>query len=386
MRTVEKGIVENSESESDAVEVAGGLLVINAQTADIYKKTLSGLTFYEAKIGKSWDLTKTTAQEFVTVIERKFARNNKFHGFFSPQSLHMAPITLSEYISQRIDFDAMVKAFVDSACNVANEPGRGALSLGHLVIVHYRTAAEEDDTGRVLAVLVGKKEGFDFDADLQPVDLSSINTSELRHAAMFDLTLFKEIYPKNDGEAYLKFIVGKSRSSFFKEAFGCGDHVPNKDSVEQVNKAVLDFLGSSELGRKQKLIIIESVTEHMALAAKHQKAITIDEIEVIINKKLPVESDKIGKFKEFVNLGGYVVSERFQPTRNDAVALKTIDINDPIGNFRCHVSLESIGYLSAGTSKPVKVDDDLQFITMPLTPEARAAIKQILGETDDPEQ
>lgn len=82
MRTVEKGIVENSESESDAVEVAGGLLVINAQTADIYKKTLSGLTFYEAKIGKSWDLTKTTAQEFVTVIERKFARNNKFHGFF----------------------------------------------------------------------------------------------------------------------------------------------------------------------------------------------------------------------------------------------------------------------------------------------------------------
>ena len=372
--------VEIDPAASKSSLTGAGLKVISAKTADIKKESLNGITFYEATIGKSWDLSKETALDFVSVIERKFVSNNKFHGFFSPNSSHMAPQTLGNYIEKRINFDDMVKAFVDNACDMANLPGRGSLSLGHLVMVHYRTANDEGDTGRFLAVLVGKKGGYDFDSDLQPVDLSSINTSELRHAAMFDLTLFKETYPKNDGDAYLKFIAGKSKSDFLKDAFGCGDYVANKDSVQQVNQAVLDFLDDPAIPPQRRLQILQNVTVYLANAAKLKKAVSISQIEQVINKALPVGSDKIGAFGSFVNLQSYTISERFQPTRLAAEALKSVDINDPEGIFKCSINLQSIGYSDAKNSKPIVVDDELQFITLPLTAHASSIIKQILGE------
>ncbi|MEO4015141.1 nucleoid-associated protein [Pseudomonas rossensis] len=371
--------VEISSSIGQAAPVSTGLKVISAKTADIYKKNLDGVTFYEAAIGKNWDLSKPTALDFVAVIERKFARNNKYHGFFLPTSQHMAPKTLSEYIGQKIDFDEMVDAFVQNACTVANEPGRGTLSLGHLVLVHYRTANDEIDTGRFLVVLVGKKGGYDFDADLQPIDLTSINTSDLRHAAMFDLTLFNETFPNNDGDAYLKFIAKNSKSDFFKEAFGCGDYVPNKNSVQQINTAILDFLDDPAIPPQRRVQIIEKVTTYLSNAAKSQKAVSIVQVGQIINNSLPVGSEKIGGFEKFVNLGSYTISELFQPTRPAAATLKSVDINDPAGIFKCSINIQAIGY-SNSDEKPVIVDDDLKFITIPLTPQASTILKQILGE------
>lgn len=357
------------------------LTVINAVTADLFKDKIGNIPFYDAKIGKNWNLANRTAIDFVSVIERKFAKNNKYHGFFDPESYHIAPRTLQKFVDDSIGFDEMVKTFVDNACMEANEVGRGSLTLGHLVMVHYKTQNDIEDVGRFLAVLVGDQGGFEFDSDLQPVDLTSINTSELRHAAMFDLTLFKETYPKNDGDAYLKFIAGKSKSAFLQEAFGCGDYIPNKFSVEQVNKAVLDFLDDPIIPGARRLKILSEVTTYLEVAAKKQVAISIDQIQQVINKSLPIESDKIDQFSGFVNLGDYTISERFQPTRQSAGLLKNVEISDPSGNFKCSVSLEAIGFNSSNDGKTIKVDDSLESITLPLTPQASAIIRQILCES-----
>ena len=349
----------------------------------MFKTSVGGASFYDANLGKTWDLTKPTAKEFIKIIEKKFARNNKLHGFFSAQTKHMAPAKLENYIASKIAFEQLVESFVDSALDIANERGRDNLMLGHLVFVHYKDGTEPDDIGRFLAVLVGKQAGFDFNSDLEPVNLTSINTNELRHAALFDLTLFDLIYPGNDGEAYVKFIAGKSKSDFLREAFGCGDYIPNKDSVEQLNKAIQDFLGASNLQRNQKQTILQSVKDHLAQAASKQVPVTLDEIQHVINKKLPHNVDEIDKFKDFVNNGGYIVSAVFQPTRSSAETMINVEINDPTGNFKCIVTLESIGYMNATEQKPVKVDDNLEYITLPLTPMAREAILKMLGSSDE---
>lgn len=356
------------------------MIVINAVTADLFKDRIGNIPFYDAKVGKNWDLGNRTAIDFVSVIERKFAKNNKYHGFFDPESYHIAPRTLQKFVDGLIGFDEMVKAFVDNACIEANEVGRGSLTLGHLVMVHYKTQDDAEDAGRFLAVLVGDQGGFEFDSDLQPVDLKSINTSELRHAAMFDLTLFKETYPINDGDAYLKFIAGKSKSAFLQEAFGCGNYIPNKFSVEQVNKAVLDFLDDPIIPGERRLKILSEVTAYLEVAAKKKTAVSIDQLQQVINKSLPVESEKIDQFSDFVNLGDYTISDRFQPTRQSAALLKSVDIADPNGKFKCSVSLEAIGFDGFDDGKTIKVDDNLESITLPLTPQASAIIRQILCE------
>ena len=359
------------------------IIALNAITTDLFKTYNQSATYYTAKIGKSWDLTKSTAIDFVNVIERKFARNNKFHGYFPSTNKHMAPNTLLEFINGKSSFEKLVEAFIENACYEANLPNRGSLSLGHLVMIYYKTKDDHDDIGRLLAVLVGKQDGFDFDADLQPIDLASINTSELRHAAMFDLTLFKETYPENDGDAYLKFITGKSRSAFFKDAFGCADHIPNRDSVEQVNAAVLDFLDDPSIPSKRRVLIIEKVTNHLSLAAKNNVAVSINDIQQVINSSLPTGSQKTNEFIEFVNTGGYSISERFQPTRSNAQFLKSVEITDPNGIFKCSVNLEAIGYSDTQSEKHIIVDEELTSIKLPLTAHARSIIIQILGKKSD---
>lgn len=372
----------NIDVESAGQATEHKMIVLNAITADLFKTQNKGLSYYDATLGKSWNLAKDTAIEFVNVIERKFAKNNKFHGYFAADSTHMAPKALLEFAGGKITFEDLVEKFVDNACAEANLPTRGRMTLGHLVMVHYKTQNDHDDIGRFLAVLVGKQGGFDFDSELQPVDLTSINTSELRHAAMFDLTLFQETYPENDGDAYLKFITGKSRSVFFKDAFGCADHIPNRDSVEQVNAAVLEFLDDPAIPNKRRLLIVEKVTAHLAVAARNNVAVSIKDIQQVINNSLPIGSDKLNGFGDFVNLGGYSISERFQPTRGSAQLLKSVEITDPQGVFKCSVNLEAISYSDVGNEKIITVDEDLTSIKIPLTPHARAIIKKILGEKE----
>ncbi|MEE1917719.1 nucleoid-associated protein [Pseudomonas asiatica] len=187
-------------------------------------------------------------------------------------------------------------------------------------------------------------------------------------------------FPKNDGEAYLKFITGKSKSAFLKDAFGCEDYIPNQYSIEQVNKAVLDFLDDPSIPSERRLKVLEQVVKHLDAAAKKQGAVSINEIQQVINKQLPLNSKKIDGFSEFVNLGNYIISDRFQPTRQNASYLNSVDITDPHGNFKCNVSLSAIGLGSSDDGKTIRVDRDFQTITLPLTPQAQSIIKQILGE------
>ncbi|MHA6196957.1 nucleoid-associated protein [Pseudomonas wadenswilerensis] len=375
--------VNSLATSSSPNQAQPSLIVINAVTANLFKEKNGGLSYYSAKIGKNWNVKNDTALQFVSVIQKKFSKNNKFHGFFDPDTSHMAPRTIERFTDYQIDFDETVRLFVDSACNEANEPGRGSLTLGHLVFVHYKTHNDDGDLGRFLAVLLGDQGAFDFDKDLQPIDLNSINTNELRHAAMFDLTLFKATYPKNDGEAYLKFITGKSTSAFLKDAFGCEDYVANKYSIEQVNKAVLDFLDDPTIPGERRLKILGEVVKHLEIAAKKQVAVSITEIQQVINKQLPTGSKKIDGFTEFVNLGDYTISDRFQPTRQNASHLNNVEIADPEGNFKCNVFLGAIGVGNIEDGKMIRVDSDFEKITLPLTPHARAIIKQILGDQEN---
>lgn len=362
-----------------SITQTANLTVINAVTTHLFRDRQNNSPFYNTRIGTDWDLTSETANEFVRVIERKFAKNNKFHGFFAPDGYHMAPRTLEKFIANPKDFKSLVEGFVGNIRREANEAGRGTLTLGHLVMVHYKTQNDEEDIGRFLTVLLGDQSGFEFDNNLQPADLKSINTNELRHAAMFDLTLFKETFPKNDGDPYIKFITGKSKSAFLQDAFGCGDYVPNKHSVEQINRAVLDFLDDPIIPSERRIKILKGVTSYLEDAAKSQSSVSIDQIQQVINKSLPLESEKLNGFTEFANLGDYEISERFQPTRQSANATAHVEITDANGDFKCKINIAAIGF--NGDEKAITVDHEMQNITIPLTPKAKVIIRQILGET-----
>jgi nucleoid-associated protein len=228
---------------------------------------------------------------------------------------------------------------------------------------------------------VSKKSGFDFDTDLQPKKLNPIDTDALRQAALFDLNLFAVSYPKNDGDSYLHFIDGKSKSGFFKEALGCEDATPNRESVRNLFEAVNAFVSECGLPRSKREKIVSKVTEHLKQRASEKKPTGLNEIQQVIDKELPVNHVKKGKFCVFVNDNKYQINSVFEPTLPDASKGESVEISDVSKNFSCKVKLSSLGY--EGSGKPVLLDDDLNYIRIPLDDADREAILLKVGKKDD---
>lgn len=380
MNKPETQSAEVVEVEQVSLAVHVEITVEHAVTAKFERnRSLEGSPF-DPELGLPWDLCNETALKFVQKIEERFRKKNKLHGFFDPKIWHPMPVNLRLYLDKDIDFKELVDTTLVSLEKASNSADKGNLLGGNIVFVHYKNGSP-DDLGRVLVVMVGHKSGFEFDKNLQPKSLSSIDVNALRQAAHFDLNLFDVGYPSNDGcEAYLRFIQGGSKSIFFQGALGCNQSISNKDSARNVIEAFRSFAKESQIVRSAR-DKIESQVEQLFIkraGAKDNKTITLGEVQDVIDRNLPVGSSNIGKFSRFVNEREYQVSERFEPTPQTAKSLIQVEVRDSNRNYECKIKSTSIG--KSGSNKPVVVDGDYSSIRIKLDADSQKMLKDLLGE------
>ncbi|MEF3102056.1 nucleoid-associated protein YejK [Raoultella ornithinolytica] len=331
---------------------------IGAVTANLEK---NDSRVFDYRLGEVWDLKNEVASEFITRIEKKFSRKNKFHNFLDSDSTPFSiPIILKKYINKNNEFTELSKTIIDKLKYNANNESRVAqLQGGCVVFIHYRSA-EPEDLGRLLIVMVDKQSAYDFDSDkLTPTRLNPINTDALRQAAMFDLTLFEASYPENKGDSYVHFLQGKSKSDFFKESLGCRHDSDNKRSIQQLFSAIDIFANKNSLGRVLRDMIDNEVKGLLDKKSKDKsgnKSVKIEDISKIIDQCLIDTHECRGTFVDFVNINGFQIDPQFEPTPKAAESALTIEVADNDNNFKLKIMRGAIG--DENSNKPVILTDN----------------------------
>ncbi|WP_324279643.1 nucleoid-associated protein [Enterobacter ludwigii] len=331
---------------------------IGAVTASLEKNESR---VFDYRLGEAWDLKNEVASEFITRIEKKFSRKNKFHNFLdSDQTPFSIPTILKKYINKSNEFIDLSKAIIDKLKHNANNATRVAqLQGGSVVFIHYKSA-EPDDLGKLLIVMVDKQSAYDFESDkLTPTRLNPVNTDALRQAAMFDLTLFEASYPENNGDSYVHFLQGKSKSDFFKDALGCRHDSDNKRSIQQLFKAIDVFADKNTLGRVLRDNIDNEVKSFLEQKSKDKhgnKSVKIEDVSKIIDNCLNDSHKCKGSFVDFVNINGYQIDPQFEPTPKAAENALTIEVADNDNNFKLKIMRGAIG--NEKSNKPVILTDN----------------------------
>jgi nucleoid-associated protein YejK len=342
-------------------------MVVNAITAHLEKEKL-----FDYTIGQLWDLTTPVATEFITRIEKKFRRKNKFHNYLVKDNLpNSIPTLLSKFNAGTIIFESFCQTVMNKLkLNSNNETVVSKLVGGTLVFVHYKSLNDADDLGKLLIVMVDKRSAFDFEeGSLQPKRLNPVNTDALRQAAMFDLTLFDESYPDNDGHSYVDFIQGKSQSDVFKDSLGCTRDVDNKRSINEIFRAIEEFVSSNSLGRAVRENADIAVRDFLDIKSRDtiDKSVSIDEVQVVIDKCLPKKSKCKGTFKDFVYENEFKIDAQFEPTIYSAKQALTIKLTDEDKNFEIKILRGAIG--DEKSNKPVIIGSRNNEVIIRLSPD-----------------
>lgn len=293
------------------------LVVLNAITAEIKKQDGS----FDYEFGNIWDDGNVHALNFVKEIENKFRRKSKTYGFLNiDKSKESIPSILTSFNADtESHFLNASQRMMNRLKSSLNEDGRGNTHVGHIVIIHFRNDGEDDDLGRLLIVMVDKKNVFDFGDGLVPKQFNSIDVDALRQAVRYDLTLFDSVYPdhvqENQDQAYLHFISGKSTGHFFQEALGTHDIIDNTVSIS----SIFDAINAFGLSINLRVAHIRKLTEEVELLiqSKKGKQISINSVAKKIISNLPDNVDNMTAedFLTFVNENEYKISEVFDVTR-----------------------------------------------------------------------
>lgn len=374
----------NESLKKDSTPTAApGITVIAAITASLERDKESDGFPFKYEMGSMWNLKNNASIDLVSQVERKFRRKNKFHSYFSGLPSNKTPEGLKKLIAGEVGLDKLAEELTKILAKTANESDSRSLVGGNIVFMHYKTFGDEEDHGRLMIVMVDKKGAFDFEEEtLQPKKLQPIDTDALRQAAMFDLTLFIEVYPKKEGSAYLHFIEGRSKAEFFKSALGCDFSVSNQESVANIFEAIKQFSKESKLGPHILKKLNEKVYEH--IEKNLGKQVSITEIQQVIDKSLPTGHAVIGKFAKFANENGFQINAVFEATRQSLEKSVSIKITDFNSNYSLSVKAASIGY--PGSEKPVTVDDDLTFMKIPLSVTDRDLILATIGAPESKDE
>ncbi|HAV1970632.1 TPA: nucleoid-associated protein [Enterobacter hormaechei subsp. steigerwaltii] len=353
-------------------------IVVNAITAHLEKEKIFDFT-----MGQLWNLTTPVATEFITRIEKKFRRKNKFHNYLVKDTLpNSIPTLLSKFNAGTIIFEKLCKSVMNKLkLNSNNENVVSKLVGGTLVFVHYKSINDADDLGKLLIVMVDKRGAFDFEeGSLQPKRLNPVNTDALRQAAMFDLTLFDECYPENDGHSYVDFIQGKSQSDVFKDSLGCTRDVDNKRSINEIFRAIEMFVSSNSLGRAVRENADIAVKNFLDIKSRDNvdKSVSIDEIQEVIDKCLPKKSKYRTKFKDFVYENEFKIDAQFEPTIYSAKQALTIKLTDEDQNFEIKILRGAIG--DENSNKPVIIGKRNNEVIIRLSPDEFYKLKKYADE------
>ncbi|MBB6116100.1 nucleoid-associated protein [Rahnella inusitata] len=302
-------------------------------------------TTFKATTGEVWGLDVEDVRSFILQAERKFKLKRKSHGFITKNDLANSTATaLKSYINARIDFKNFVEYFMHNIKNQAALNGKKPAG-GSIVFIHYHTEDETESMGRLFVIMVDNNSVFNFDENLVPKKLPSIDMDALRQAVLVDLTLFDVSYPNNMNETYLQFISGKSNSNFFKKAIGCEEDLDNNRSVEEAEKAVKEFSVHMKLTPIEKVKILDAVKQlmHEKAKSKTNNKVSLADISKTIDKALSEDSHALNKFTQFALLGEYKIDEFFEPSINSEKKFGKVILSDVDKDYACSISVKAIG-------------------------------------------
>lgn len=313
----------------------------------------------EAKLGNLWPENDEVSFKLITEVERKFKSKNKYHSYFSENNgLNSAPVILKKYVKGDVNFSRLVEKFMKSLISAARDVGARKITGGNIVFMHYKTFGDSEDIGRLLAIWVTKKDGFNFDeVNLLPKDTSHLNLDAMRQAALFDLTLFNDLYPNIPStDTYLKFIQGASTGEFFKIAFGCDiKNVGNVDSVNNLRQAISDFQDKHDLSNDFYTNASDKVEVMLCKAQKSGMPISLPDLCDAVNDEVPIGSIVRGTFSSFINSNGYEINHHIEPTLNSVKAGQSIDLIAKDKSFTAKILKKQIG--SVGSGQVVEYED-----------------------------
>ncbi|ARD24152.1 nucleoid-associated protein [Shewanella japonica] len=328
---------------------------VAAVTAEFITQT--GSSSLSSKVGSEWPEDDDICYRLIVEVENKFKRRNKYHSYYDEDvSPNSTPVRLKSYINNTLSFTELVTLLMASLVDAAKDAGAYKVAGGNIVFMHYK-GHEEDDTGRLMAMMVDKKDGFNFDEHLVPTDSEHINLEAMRQAALFDLALFDSTYPEiPQEETYLKFIKGASKGLFFREAFGCVIRAENAHSVTQLYDALSAFQLQNDLPESFYNNAFTSLDAILSKAAKDKKSVPATVLYEAIEGALELDSPLRGTFQTFVNTNGFEINHHIEPTTNSVDAERWIDIQAVDESFMAKVFKKSIG--QAGTGEVVQYDPE----------------------------
>lgn len=378
---------EASDSVPEQKKIKTALKPVHAITGVLTRDKNIPHALHQTSLGMLWDVSDDISLSFIVEIEKRFRRKNKRFGYFSGRSTSI-PRELKDYYQEskvkaaERKFRSFADTIMVSLKTEADETGATRSHDGNVVIMHY-TTQEEDDLGRILIVYLDKKSMFDFDQNLRPEKLEPIDTTAIKQAALIDLNLMSVCYPRNDGEAYLRFIEGSSKGVFFKTAIGCDDKIDNKRSVEETHRALDSFIETHGID----LALSEKLRDGLdALMREHSspssEPLNIEKIQNRLDSILPENSSAKGTFQAYVNDNEFQVNSWFSPTIQIAKKAGKIVLKDVNQSYSVEVSKNSIGNMASG--KPVKLSDDGEYLCFPLLGEEKEDIEKLVsGSTSD---
>lgn len=351
-----------------------------ALTATLDKVSGALGPIFKESLGEVWTLDTEDVQLFIQQIEKKFKLKRKLHGVIDENKMPLStPSFFNKYLNKDIDFKSFVQSVMDRMRNEANND-KSRLSGGAIVFIHYNVDNDKDSFGRLFIIMVDRKGVFNFDKDLIPEKLPSIDIDSLRQAVLVDLTLFKSSYPENDGDPYLHFISGRSSSEFFKRALGCNPKIDNNRSIDETNRAVDDFVKVMNLRHLDRVKVKQAVEVLMKAKAKdpHDRKLTIEDIEKCIEKALPENKDIKGKFVQFADINEYVIDDFFEPSRFSGSNFGEIKISDAERDYECKISVDAISDDQSSNAKIIYDRANGQLIIR-LTHDGVLEVEKIVG-------
>ena len=324
------------------------LVAVAAITAKFI--TGSSINDLDRQIGDLWPIDDAVCYSFIGQVENKFRRKNKYHSYYSEQAeVDSMPARLSSFISGAKSFSELVYELMDELVLAAIDSGSSRISGGNVVFMHYKDSANDEDDGRLLAIMVDSTSGFKFDQNLVPENANHINLQALKQAALFDLTLFSATYPNApEHETYLKFIQGTSTGAFFKHAFGCESRADNGRSISGIHSALAQYQEDNNLSDTFYDAAKRSIERAFTSALEFGRQVPLKTIAASIESNLPPRSGLEGTFEDFVNDNNYEVNEYIEPTNYALNAVNWVDIQASDESFKAKIFKATIGSAGAG--------------------------------------
>lgn len=322
----------------------GHYFVEHAITATLEKKqTPKGFAFVQT-IGKEWTLDSEDVLTFVTQVNKKFKLKRKIHGVMDKNEMPLSPPSVfKKYLSKKSNFSVFVSSVMNLMRREANED-KSTLVGGAIVFIHYGINNDKDNFGNLLVLMVDRKGVFNFDNDLMPEKLVSVDIDSLRQVVSVDLNLFNIEYNKNNNEPYLHFINGKSKSEFFKRGLGCNPKLDNNRSIAEAKKAVNDFLKKIKVKPIDRVKVNKNIEKFIEAKSrdKNDKKTNLDDLGKCIADSLPRNRNVVNRFNKFVDYGVYSIDEYFEPSPSSKYEFSEIRIIDEDCDYEVKFDIESI--------------------------------------------